>query len=592
MGGGIMRAAFLILLCSLTLLFAQQNEVNGVVSPEIEERIIKEEIAAGRMKVIVPGQQTSQIKLPSGFYRSSDKAFPPIGSQKGGSCTGWATTYYAATYQVAKREGWDAQNGGRAYNCSPHWTYNFINGGADNGGSMTNNNEVMIQHGVATWEDFPEGDPNRATSWSTDPAVWRSAIDYRMKSKLTISNVNTAEGLEILKEHIYNEIYGITFSTNSPSSGSHWIWTDILDDPSTNEDDPFVGQEACYYVLSNQGGRHALAVMGWNDDIWVDVNQNGSIDAGEKGALLISESHGTYAGNDGFYWLAYDALNPESQVTNGPNSNRSAAFSSQRAYVCELREPYTPGMFAEFTLQTAARIDVVIEFLRVEVTASPPFSNPEDSWKGYVFGTMNNSSGNRLGFDGNDYSSDPSSAPEGTFVFDLTDIYPADVQPDDVWRYVMEVTDRTAGMPVTVKSFKVIVPDRRDSVFVSQNTPIEVDDDVDYVWVDVPYHPTSIIGGKDAFTKNNLVVTKTSGNRITFTINCVKQGSFALKVYNIAGKRVWEYKAGSIEPGVKTIDWNLKSNNTYPVGSGIYVVSYIQDGKIFTKKFSIIPPIY
>ena len=448
---------------------------------------------------------------------------------------------------------------------------------------MSNNNEVMIQHGVASWEEFPEGVPNRATSWSTDPAVWRKAINYRMKAKSTISDVNTQEGLAAVKEHIYSEIYGITFSTNSPSSGSHWQWIDILDDPSTNGDDPFVGQEACYYVLSNQGGRHALAVIGWNDDIWIDVNTNGSIDAGEKGAFLISESHGTWAGNDGYYWLAYDALNPESQVVNGPNSNRSPAFLSQRAYVCELRESYTPRLFAEFTLQTAARIDVVIEFLRAKTSAEPPFSNPEDSWKGYVFGTMSNSSGNRLGFDGNDYSSNPSSAPEGTFVFDLTDIFPPGVQPDDEWRYVMEVTDRAAGMPVTVKSFKVIVPGEKDSTFVSQNTPIEVDDAVDYVWVDVPYHPTSVVSGQDAFIKSNLIITNMSNDRVTFTINSSKQGDFTLKVFTIAGKKLWEYQGGS---GKKVIQWNV-NNTTGFVSNGMYIASYITKENVFTKKFSV-----
>ncbi len=579
-----MRAAYIIILSAVTLLFAQQNEINGVISPEEETRIIKEEIAAGRMREIVPGQHSPQIELPSSFYRSSDKAFPPIGSQRGGSCTGWATTYYSATYQIAKRDGWDAQNGGREYNCSPHWTYNFINGGSDNGGSMTNNNEVMIRHGVATWEDFAEGVPNRATSWCSDPAVWRKAIYHRMKEKTTIRDVNTPAGLEILKEHIMDEKYGLTYSTNSPSSGKHWVWTDILDDPSTNEDDPFVGEEACYYVKELNGGRHAMAVIGWNDHIWIDVNQNGSIDDGENGALLIAESHGTNAGNEGFYWLAYDALNPTSLVANGPNTGRAPAFLSQRVYALEHRESHTTKMFAEFTLQTAARIDVVIEFLRVKTTEEPPFSNPEDSWKGYVFGTMNNSSGNRLGFDGNDYSSNPSSAPEGTFVFDLTDIYPSDAQPDDEWRYVMEVTDRAAGMPVTVKSFKVIVPDRRDSTFVSQNTPVEVDDDVDYVWVDVPYHPTSIVNGKDLFTGNNLMVTGASKNRITFTINSLKQGDFVLQVFNIAGKKLWECKGIS---GVKAIQWNL-NNATGSVSNGMYVVSYIEEGKVFTKKFSIV----
>jgi hypothetical protein len=488
---------------------------------------------------------------------------------------------------VAKREGWDAANGGKAYWCSPHWTYNFICGGSDGGGSMSNNNEVLIKHGAATWEEFEIGDPNRATTWCDDPKIWRNALNYRFKSKSTLKDINTPEGLQTLKEHIYDEIYGITFSTNSPSSGKHWVWIDIMDDSSTPDDDPFVGQEACYYVKENNGGRHALAVIGWNDNIWIDVNTNGSIDPGEKGALKISESHGTWAGNDGYYWLAYDALHPESQVTGGVTTGRSEAFLSCRASVCEFREYYIPRLFAEFTLQTAARIDVVIEFLRVKKDASAPFSNPEDTWKGYVFGTMSNNSNNRLGFDGNDYSSNPSGAPEGTFVFDLTDILPTDNQADE-WRYVMDVTDRTAGMPVTVKSFKVIAPARNDSIFVSEQTPFTVDDDEGYAWVNVPFNPTSIVPVKDIHKNNILKVRKMSDNSISFNIKSSEHGDFCLQIYNVAGKKIWEYNKKGAVPGTYTIQWSGKSNYVTNSGNGLYLVSLRYNNIIETRKISLI----
>jgi C1A family cysteine protease len=565
------------------------NEINGIISPGGEERIVAEELAAGRLSEIIPAERTSDVVLPAYFDRSTDKAFPPIGSQRGGSCTGWATTYYSATFQVADRDGWDAQNGGREYNMSPHWTYNFINNGKDAGGSMTNNNKVMIQHGIATWKDFPEGDPNRATSWCTDPAVWRKAIPYRMESQSSIRDVNTPAGLETLKELVMNSKNGITFGTNSPSSGKHWVWTPIKDNPSSTVDDPFVGETACYYVKSNQGGRHALSVCGWNDDIWVDVNQNGSIDDGEIGALKIPESHGTNAGNKGFYWLAYDALHPESQVENGPNSDRSGAFGSQRAGLEVLRDSYTPKMFAEFTLQTAARIDVVLTFLRAKTTDVKPFSNPLDSWKGYVFGTMYNSADNRLGFDGEDYSSNPSDAPEGTFVFDLTDIIPESVSPDDMWRYVMKVEDREQGMPVTVKSFKVIVPyNNNDSVYVSQNTPVTVDDDIDYVWVDVPDIPIQIITGVTRHENTPLRIEKISNRRVAFTVNASGKGEFLLQVYTTAGKRLWEYRNESAEAGTQQVHWDLNGNSSTGLGNGLYLVSLVRNNTREVKRFHFV----
>ena len=41
---------------------------------------------------------------------------------------------------------------------------------------------MQIKHGLAMWSEFPEGVPNRATSWCLDPAIWRNAIKYRMQS--------------------------------------------------------------------------------------------------------------------------------------------------------------------------------------------------------------------------------------------------------------------------------------------------------------------------------------------------------------------------------------------------------------------------
>lgn len=558
---------------------------SGVVSPEEEDRIIAEEIAAGRMVEIVPGEQTHALQLPASFDRSLDKAFPEIGRQKGNSCTGWATTHYQATYQVAKREGWDAAKGGKAYWCSPHWTYNFINGGADKGGSMSNNNEVLIKHGVATWEEFEIGTPNRATSWCDDPKVWRNAINYRFKSKSTISNINTKDGLQTLKEYLYDEKYGITFSTNSPSSGKHWVWINIKDDSSTPDDDSFVGQKACYYVKENNGGRHALAVIGWNDDIWIDVNKNGKIDTGEKGALKISESHGTGAGNNGYYWLAYDALHEKSQVTGGVTEKRAPAFLSRRVYVCEIRESYTPQLLAEFTLHTAARIDVVIEFLRVEKGEIAPFKNPKDAWKGYVFGTMSKSSGNRLGFDGKNYSSDPKGAPEGTFIFDLTDILPSGNEEGE-WRYVMSVTDRTAGMPVTVKSFKVISLVRNDSIFVSKQTPLTVDNDDAFAWVNVPIAPTSTVVNKDIQNNSILNIRKKTDESVMFDIRTVLNGDFSLQIFTLSGKKIWEHIEYNAFPGNYHIRWNCNSQMTD--ANGLYLVSLKNNNTIKTKKISLV----
>ena len=66
-----------------------------------------------------------------------------------------------------------------------------------------------------------------------------------------------------------------------------------------------------------------MTVVGYNDDIWVDINSNGFVDPGEKGAFRIANSWGTGWGEGGFCWMSYDALKNPSAVSGGPGANRT-----------------------------------------------------------------------------------------------------------------------------------------------------------------------------------------------------------------------------------------------------------------------------
>ena len=84
--------------------------------------------------------------------------------------------------------------------------------------------------------------------------------------------------------------------------------------------------DAVGYWVNGAEGSHGMTVVGYNDAVWTDVNGNGAIDAGEKGALRIANSWGSGWRDGGFTWLAYDALGYGSSVTGGPSSPREPAF--------------------------------------------------------------------------------------------------------------------------------------------------------------------------------------------------------------------------------------------------------------------------
>ena len=62
-------------------------------------------------------------------------------------------------------------------------------------------------------------------------------------------------------------------------------------------------------------GAHRITIVGYNDNIWVDINGDNVVDKGEKGAFKIANSYGETKDNKGFAWMSYDAVNAVSCLT-------------------------------------------------------------------------------------------------------------------------------------------------------------------------------------------------------------------------------------------------------------------------------------
>ena len=69
------------------------------------------------------------LLLPAAVDHSAD--MPPVGSQTGYSCTGWAVGYYFKTHQERVEHGWDLSDPGHQF--SPSFIYNLLDSGVDAG---------------------------------------------------------------------------------------------------------------------------------------------------------------------------------------------------------------------------------------------------------------------------------------------------------------------------------------------------------------------------------------------------------------------------------------------------------------------------
>jgi C1A family cysteine protease len=366
--------------------------------------------------------------LPTYIDNSSLKYFPPIRSQGSlNSCAQFSAVYYTITHMTALARGWDAKQGGDSFRFSPKWTYNMLNGG-DNVGSWHYDAYAIAQrHGVTSWADFPYDGDYRG--WCMNPAAWRNALSVRADQTGKVIDVDTDAGLTQLKQFLVNG-YVLNFATYVNS----WQWRTIANDPATAADDAFAGK-SCVSMVNGTSGGHAMTIVGYNDDIWLDFNGDGLVTPDEKGALRIANSWGTGWGEAGFCWLSYQALR-----TRNPASTSEGIFWYDEAAWVTARTSYQPQLIGEFTLNHSTRSQLLMTLGTSATTALSPTTQWYPNRVLYY-------AGGPWAFDGS------SVAVDGTFCLDFTDLLPV---PASAKRYYLGMYDSTIGSQATLKSFKLV----------------------------------------------------------------------------------------------------------------------------------------
>jgi hypothetical protein len=520
-------------------------------------------------KGAVAPASNGQLKLepvlmayPRAVDNSAEPWFPPISSQGGlGSCSVFSTVYYTMTSQVARLRGRDVKTGNNpAHLFSPRFINNLVNDGADNGCYLYTVHQYLVAIGCATYADFPY-DGAECKVWPTAASIWREALNYRMSDWGTISGIDTEAGLAIAKQMLAD---GYVFNFSAPIHNLPLV--SFSNDPATTSDDGLfaagVSDDRRQVVGYSTAGEvnHAMTVVGYNDELWCDLNSNGVVDTGEKGALRIANSYGQGWRDNGFTWLSYDSLKAVSGVAGGYSGPRQPSIADGQLGWLRARATYTPSLVAEITVTHPKRNQMILDVGCGPTTSTTP------ALMGRLSGLANK--GGSWSFDG---TTTPVAA---TFVLDCTHVM---ARTSDK-RWFASLSDNMSGDAGTISSVRFI--DSSGGVTVAGNTepsgglPRTVDNGIVHVYADIDASPTvataasatpnpavgitnatlSVLGADDAGEASLTYTWATVGTppgAVSFSANGSNAAKSSTVTFTQAG--VYEFQCAIRDAGGRTV---------------------------------------
>ena len=398
-------------------------------------------------------------ELPSKVDNSESKYMPPVGNQGGlGACVAWANIYYQMSFAVNKQLDRKATY---ENSCSPIWVYNFLNRGIDSGSDIIKTVSIASSIGVPSLRTSPN--ITNGKCWTNSTAAYEEAAKQKIDKieKLSCGSGDTPitgpkdHDLNLIKSALNNgELLTFAFSEGSEKV-SH-----IQKDKRVPENDKYENKVIIPY-MNKSGGSHEITIVGYNDDIWYDINENGKVEDGEKGAFKIVDSHGddtSDLSDGGYEWVSYDAINRISSV----NTKKLSAIRVNGSIVDEIyrisieKIKNRPNIYFEYTINSRNRNEIFGNIIatnkengKIYSKFLEPFSSARKCDESISF------SG------GNDYA-------KYNFAYDLSNVVEnlsSDNLSDYTWK--IEFKDTVADNSIPVLSNMKIVDKDTDRVYNS-----------------------------------------------------------------------------------------------------------------------------
>lgn len=293
---------------------------------------------------------------------------------------------------------------------------------------------LLQRHGAPFLTDLPYDLAAGAhhKEWPRDLELWKKAMAHRLEGyEFELFEQDRVKDLlrsgEVLV--IQFDYQGYTTSRILPNPG-----------------DPKGKAHAGETILT--GGRcgpdHTVALVGYNDHVWTDLNGDGKVQPEELGAFKLQESFVDPAVNGTYRWVAYAAV----------RDPKTTIFYENKVWRIRMRKDYQPKVVAEVVLNHGHRDALKLQVGWVEQPTLEAVHQAKAAWvldpsgMGFQPGASGKSlsAGANCAFDGGPAPCD------GGFAFDLTDLLPS-LGKGGAW--FLRLSNASAE-PVTLKAFRIL----------------------------------------------------------------------------------------------------------------------------------------
>lgn len=254
-------------------------------------------------------------ELPAIHDNSGQPYLRPVFRQQGASCGQTASVAYNFCYEINRLRGLSSDTSINQY--PSHFVWNFMNGTLPyygEGVSYYHTFDVLYDAGCPTEDYFGPITMDDSYYWMDGYDGYFQAMHNRASGMNSIY-AGTPEGLLILKHWLHNHLEGsLVGGVANYYAGMPYL------PPALPAGTPEAGKHV--EIAFEQYASHALTIVGFNDSIRYDVNNDGlytntvditgdgivDMQDWEIGGLKFVNSYGTEWGDSGFCYMLYRTL--------------------------------------------------------------------------------------------------------------------------------------------------------------------------------------------------------------------------------------------------------------------------------------------